>query len=92
MTDTSFSRTLRRAARTLGMVIYGMAFHDMIRLQQRERSALEHLFLLTNYGDLVGVPILPPYYSLSLLPYIVPQLNAWRRHILRERDLTDLIG
>jgi hypothetical protein len=83
---------LSRAARTFGQVIYGMAFHDMIRFQQRERSALEHLFLLTNYGDLVGVPILPPYYSLSLLPYLVPQLNAWRRHLLRERDITDLIG
>jgi hypothetical protein len=38
------------------------------------------------------VPILPPYYSLRLLPYIVPSIDAWRRSMLRERDITDLLG
>lgn len=81
-----------RTARAVGEVIYGMAFHDMVRLQQRERSYLDRLFILTNFGDMVGIPILPPYYSLQLLPFIVPHINAWRRSMLRERDLTDLIG
>ena len=43
-------------------------------------------------GDLVGVPILPPYYSLRLLPYVVPEINSWKRRLLRERDITDLLG
>jgi hypothetical protein len=47
---------------------------------------------LVSFGDLLGVPILPPYYTLRLLPYVVPQINAWRRRMLREKDLTDLIG
>jgi len=38
------------------------------------------------------VPILPPYYSLRLLPYIVPVVNVWKRRLLRERDLTDLVA
>jgi hypothetical protein len=29
---------------------------------------------------------------MRLLPYVVPQINAWRRRMLREKDLTDLIG
>jgi hypothetical protein len=57
-----------------------------------EGRGLKHLFVLVSFGDLLGVPILPPYYSLRLLPYIVPLLNRWRYRMLREKDLTDLVG
>jgi hypothetical protein len=72
--------------------IYGMTYYEMERELRKERADLEHLFLLINFGDLVGVPILPPYYSIRLLPYIVPMLGNWQRRLLREKDLTDLIG
>ena len=77
---------------TLGEVVYGMAVHDMVRHVQRTRGSMEHLFILITLGDLVGVPILPPYYSLRLLPYVVPEINAWKRRLLRERDIVDLLG
>ena len=70
-------------------VTYGMAAHDMTRYALRSRASMEHLFILTTMGDLVGVPILPPYYSLRLLPYVVPQVSTWKRRMLREKDLTD---
>lgn len=73
-------------------VLYGMAVYDMERLMRKERAHLESLFVLVSFGDLLGVPILPPYYALRLLPFVVPDINAWRRRMLRERDLTDLIG
>jgi len=44
--------------------IYGMAAHDMSRAALRTRASMEHLFILITMGDLLGVPILPPYYSL----------------------------
>ena len=40
----------------------------------------------------LGVPILPPYYSLRLLPYVVPQISTWKRRMLREKDLTDALA
>jgi hypothetical protein len=83
---------LRRWAKVLGEVLYGMAIHDMVRHVQRSRGSMEHLFILTTMGDLVGVPILPPYYSLRLLPYVVPEINSWKRRLLRERDITDILG
>jgi hypothetical protein len=83
---------LERWWTTLREVVYGMAVHDMVRYVQRTRGSMEHLFLLITLGDLVGVPILPPYYSLRLLPYVVPEINAWKRRLLRERDITDLLG
>jgi hypothetical protein len=70
-------------------VTYGMAAHDMTRYALRSRASMEHLFILITMGDLVGVPILPPYYSLRLLPYVVPQISTWKRRMLREKDLTD---
>jgi hypothetical protein len=77
--------------RGFGEVIYGMALHDMVRANVRSRASLEHLFILITFGDLVGVPILPPYYCMRLLPFIVPEINGWRRRMLRERDLVDAI-
>src|SRR5438034_11662503 len=68
---------------------YGMAANDMTRYAMRTRASMEHLFILTTMGDLLGVPILPPYYSLRLLPYVVPQISTWKRRMLREKDLTD---
>ncbi len=76
----------------LRQVTYGMAAHDMTRHALRTRASMEHLFILITMGDLLGVPILPPYYSLRLLPYVVPQISTWKRRMLREKDLTDAMA
>jgi len=73
-------------------MIYGMAAHDTARFALNTRGSMEHLFILITMGDLLGVPILPPYYSLRILPYVVPQIATWKRRMLRERDLTDALA
>jgi hypothetical protein len=78
-----------RLNRILSEALYGLAIHDQVRALARQRGSLEHLFVLISFGDLLGVPILPPYYSLRLLPFVVPLINNWRRRMLRERDLID---
>jgi hypothetical protein len=83
---------LSRLFNTAREVMYGMASHDMSRYALRTRGSMEHLFILITMGDLLGVPILPPYYSLRLLPYVVPQISTWKRRMLRERDITDALG
>jgi hypothetical protein len=70
-------------------VLYGMASHDMSRYAVRTRASMEHLFILITMGDMIGIPILPPYYSLRLLPYVVPQIATWKRRLLREKDVSD---
>jgi hypothetical protein len=80
---------LRGLVGKLREVTFGMAAHDMTRSALRRRASMEHLFILITMGDLVGVPILPPYYSLRLLPYVVPQISTWKRSMLREKDVTD---
>ncbi|NJC96594.1 MAG: hypothetical protein C3F07_13845 [Anaerolineales bacterium] len=77
--------------RALGEILYGLAIHEQVRTLVRQRGGLEHLFVLISFGDLLGLPVLPPYYSMRLLPYVVPLINNWKRRILRERDLMDAI-
>ena len=84
-----FADFFNRTRRVLGEVFYGMAAYEIERSHRRSRGALEHIFILITFGDIVGVPVLPPYYSLRVLPFVVPLINNWRRRMLRERDLLD---
>lgn len=81
----------KRFTRGLTEILYGLAIHEQVRVLARQRGSLEHLFVLISFGDLLGLPVLPPYYSLRLLPFVVPLINNWRRRMLRERDLMDAI-
>lgn len=83
-------KTLRKWGLSLKDILYGMTTYEMVRDLRKERARLEHLFVLITMGDLLGIPILPPFYTLRLLPYVMPQIAGWRCCLLRERDLTDL--
>ncbi len=71
-------------------MLYGATIYDMVRDLKKEAGQREGLFVLIVFGDLLGVPILPTYYSLSLLPYVAPRLGVWKSSLSRGRDLTDL--
>jgi hypothetical protein len=83
---------LSRFGNNVRQFIYGMSAHEMTRFALKTRGSMEQLFILITLGDLIGVPILPPYYSLRLLPYVVPQIATWKRSMLRERDLADALA
>ena len=89
MTDEEKTPTAKRIWQNVRDTVYGMAAHDMSRAALRTRASMEHLFILITMGDLLGIPILPPYYSLRLLPYVVPQIATWKRSMLREKDVAD---
>src|SRR5512136_1421714 len=89
VTNRSIS-IIKTAFKTLGDMIYGATIYEMVRDLNKQKSYIEHLFILIVFGEFLGIPILPPYYTLRLLPYVVPNLTGWKRTMLRERDLTDL--
>lgn len=39
-----------------------------------------------------GLPLLPPHYSMRLLPYIILSLETWKIRLLREKDQTDFVS
>jgi hypothetical protein len=68
----------------------GMAYVEIEQTARQEKLARHDLFILLNFGDLLGVPLLPPFYSLRILPYVLPALDSWKRRMLREKDLTEV--
>jgi len=79
------------AKRAIKEIFYGMSSHIAVRQIMKTRMYLEHLFMLITLGDMLGMPILPPYYSLKLLPYAIPNIKTWKRRLFRERDVTDML-
>jgi hypothetical protein len=82
----------KRLPKVLREILYGMTVHEMDLELKKERGHLDHLFMLVVFGDLVGLPLLPPCYSMRLLPYIIPSLETWKRSLLREKDVTDFVS
>jgi hypothetical protein len=74
----AFSRFLRD-------FFYGATGYEFEREAARLRADFENVFLFLIIGDTIGVPILPPYYALRLVPYIIEVLPYWQRRVLRER-------
>jgi hypothetical protein len=68
---------------------YGMFGLEFAGHAMEMRASLESLFMLGTVGDMIGVPVIPPYYSLRLLPYVVPHIATWKRRVLREREFSD---
>jgi hypothetical protein len=79
------SRKLAAFAQTLRQVFYGATGYEFERQAARIRGDLENLFLFMIVGETIGVPILPPYYALRLVPYVLEVLPMWQRRVLRER-------
>jgi hypothetical protein len=77
---------IRRWRDALSEFVYGMTGYEFVRHAVEERAALENIFLVALVGDMIGLPVLPPYYALRLLPYLVPQIAGWKRRVLRERE------
>ncbi len=66
--------------------LHGASGYEFARHAVQMRSEMESLFMLVTMGDLIGVPVLPPYYSLRLLPFVVPQVATWKRRALRRKE------
>jgi hypothetical protein len=81
----TLSAWLADVNRVLREVFYGATGYEFERQAARIRGDLENLFLFMLVGDTIGVPILPPYYALRLVPYVIETLPLWKRRVLRER-------
>jgi len=68
---------------------YGMTGWEFERQATEMRGALENVFLTVTLGDMLGLPVLPPIYSLRLLPYAVPSIATWKRRVSRTRELPE---
>jgi hypothetical protein len=89
---SSLAMRLKRSPKAVREIMYGLTLYEMEVVVRKERGHLDNLFTLVIFGDLIGMPLLPPYYSMRLLPHILPSLKTWKRRVLREKDLTDFVA
>jgi hypothetical protein len=95
MTDQwidDFTDRIKNIKKILSEIFYGFTVHELDLEMRKEKGHTENLFMLMIFGDIVGLPLLPPYYSLRLFPYIIPAIEGWKRRVLREKDLTDFVA
>jgi len=69
--------------------LYGLFGYETAQQAVEIRASIEKLFLLATFGDMLGLPIMPPYYALRLLPFVCGNLSSWKRSLLREHQLGD---
>jgi hypothetical protein len=72
-------------------VLYGFTTYELDRGLQKDKGYIDSLFMLVIFGDLAGLPLLPPYYAMRLLPYVIPKINTWKRSVLKEKDVMDFL-
>ncbi len=91
MGDDDVSVAPRRSGRLQALrdFFYGLTGLEFERHAVEMRSSLETIFMTITVGDIIGLPFIPPYYSLRLLPYVVPNVETWKRRVLREREFSE---
>ena len=65
--------------------LYGMTGYEFAHHATQMRAESNTLLMVVTFGDMIGLPVLPPYYSLRLLPYVTAEIAAWKRQMLREK-------
>ena len=89
---SSLAVKLKGSPKVVREILYGLLFHETVLVLKKERGHLDNLFMLVIFGDMIGLPLLPPYYSMRLLPHIIPSVEKWKRRVLREKDVTDFVS
>lgn len=72
--------------RKISDFLYGMTGYEFEQHALELRGALESVFMTITFGDMLGLPLIPPIYSLRLLPYVVPGIETWKMRAARERE------
>src|SRR5207244_10681306 len=85
-------RAWRKAAasdtfRKIREFLYGMSAFEFERQALEIRGELESAFMLITLGDMLGVQVVPPIYSLRIVHYEVPNIKARKRSVSRDRDV-----
>ncbi len=82
----SLTGRMAGAREAVSQFLYGMTGYEFARHAVEMRHEMEAVFMVVTMGDLIGVPVLPPVYSLRLLPYVAPEIATWKRHMARRKD------
>ena len=84
--NRSLAERMAGVREAVSKFLYGLTGYEFAHHALEMRHEMEAVFMVVTMGDLIGVPILPPVYSLRLLPYVVPEIATWKRNMARRRE------
>jgi hypothetical protein len=76
----------RRRWQAINDFIYGLTGFQFVHHAREMKHEAETLFFLVTLGDLVGLPIMPPVYSLRLLPSVAPEIVKWKYQLAGKKE------
>ncbi len=89
--DCSFEEIALGLKEHLKDFFFGFAVLPHLRTVVKMRFE-EDMFMMTlTIGDMIGLPIMPPVYKLSLLPYWLPLIRRWKKELLGEKGALEKI-
>ncbi|MDR5694880.1 MAG: hypothetical protein QN198_12440 [Armatimonadota bacterium] len=69
--------------------LWGLFVFDFYKEVQRAKSRYEDTLKLLILGEMLGLPLMNSLVTLRLLPYLLPDLEAWKRRQLREMEVLE---
>jgi hypothetical protein len=69
--------------------VYGMTVAEMVWEAKKEKFKRNAAMMVVAIGDLIGLPTFSTLYKLNLLKYWLPEVETWKRHLLREKDFLE---
>jgi len=69
--------------------VYGMTVAEMVQQARKEKFMRNTAMMIVVIGDLMGIPIFSSLYKFDLLKYWLPEIEIWKRHVLREKDFLE---
>ena len=77
--------------RKLKDFFYGFAILPHIKMLSKLKFKEDLSLMTLTIGDMIGLPIMPPLYKLSVLPYWFPKIIRWKKYLLSERGALEKI-
>lgn len=66
-----------------------MTVAEMVQQSKKKKFNKNAAMMIVVIGDLLGIPLLYPLYKFDLLKCWLPEIEIWKRHILREKDFLE---
>lgn len=88
----NLNQLIEEARRALREFLFGATTFELYReLKVMSRRYSDAIYLVM-LGEILGVPFLSNYYSLRLLPYILTDLDRFKKNAMKERELLEELG
>ncbi len=71
---------------TVKEALWGLFFFDFYTENVKMRLRYNDAVNLLVFSEQLGIPLMNSYVSMRLLPYLVGDLEGWKRREMRERD------